>query len=536
MSVIAGFTFVLCLGIIFYVQSKAAIYDLREIVDQVECVYNESKKEGASDSLASIVNNTPSVYERAVFVVDKESGQIEGFTKNNEPGLKFEDVATNEEFIAILKDAEEGSLVKINGSLKYLTTKEVDQKIIGAYLQADTIFKTMQLQFVSLFGVMLFIIMSAWMVLKYYIKKYILNDLFSIESKIKTLMDGNYDVTFETEYNTEFMKICRILNYWKDSYRSKSERMMRIISGLNSHVAVFECLYSIHQNFFSDNMQSILGIDDDLWNEIKSTQKGFENYVSSLASSAEGEDEIIKVNQRFIKIVSFRTQNEFYGMILNKTEDEKQKEKIQQELHIIQEESETDSLTKLTNRAGLEKHIKKSLEKNPGKGIMLIFDLDNFKVINDELGHPEGDEVLKKFACCLRSCFRQKDVVARMGGDEFAVFIQSNLPEKVINRKITSILQVIREKLSDYYRDYGVSTSIGVAYVDNRTNSYEDLYKCADVALYMAKRYGKDRYYINIENIRCMRNQCTHCTKDCLKSKMLEKKLLEKKMHQSRNS
>ena len=501
--------------------------ELKEIIEQVECVYNESKLAGTSDSVASIVNNTPSVYEKAVFVVDKESGQIEGFTKNNELGLKFEHVTTKEEFIAALEDGKEGSLVRINGSLKYLKTKEINHKIIGAYRQADTVFRTIQLQFVSLFSVMLFIIMSAWMILRYNVKKYILTDLFSIESNIKTLMDGNYDVTFETKYNTEFVKICRILNYWKDSYKSKSERMMRIISVLNSHVAVFECLYSIHQNFFSDNTQSILGVDDDVWNEIKNTPKGFENYVSSLVSSTEGEDEIIKINQRYIKIVSFRAQDEFYGMILNKTEDEKQKEKIQQELHSIQEESETDSLTKLANRAGLEKHIKKSLAETPGKGIMLILDLDNFKVVNDELGHPEGDKVLKKFARCLNACFRQEDVVARMGGDEFAVFIHADLSEKVIKRKLTSLLQVIREELSDYYKNYGVSTSIGVAYVDNRTNRYEDLYKCADTALYMAKRYGKDRYYINIENVRCMKNQCANCTKDCLKSKMLEKKKLE---------
>lgn len=474
-----------------------------------------------SDSIASIVNKAPTVYDKAVFVVDKDSGEIEGSTKNNELGLNFQNVNTKEEFIAALKKGEGGRLVRINGSLKLLNTKEIDNKIIGAYVQADTIFDTIELQVFALLCAVLFIIICVWMILKYSIKKYILKDLFSIEANIKNLMYGNYDISFETQYNTEFRKICTILNYWKDSYKSKSERMTRIINSIDRHVAVFECLYSINQNFFSDNMQYILELDDDVWNEIKNTSKGFENYLNSLISSENTEDKIIKLNNKSVSIVTFRTQDEFYGMILDKTEDEIRKKRMEEELHNIQEESEKDSLTKLTNRAGLEKYIRKSLENDPGKGIMIIFDLDNFKLVNDQQGHPEGDKVLQKFADCLKSCFRKDDVVARMGGDEFAVFIYANLSEQEISDKLEYLLQIIRSELYEYYNNYEVSTSIGVAYVDNRTNSYEDLYKCADVALYMAKRFGKDRFYINIENIRCMKNQCTRCTKDCQKRKLL---------------
>lgn len=70
-----------------------------------------------------------------------------------------------------------------------------------------------------------------------------------------------------------------------------------------------------------------------------------------------------------------------------------------------------------------------------------------------------------------------------------------------ITVKIESILQIIRRELKDYYKRYKLSTSIGVAYVDKVSSNYEDLYKSADVALYVAKKYGKDGFYINDYNI-----------------------------------
>ena len=152
---------------------------------------------------------------------------------------------------------------------------------------------------------------------------------------------------------------------------------------------------------------------------------------------------------------------------------------------------------------------------------MLIFDLDNFKQINDKIGHPEGDRVLKIMSCCLNCEFREGELIARLGGDEFVVFFDYNVPIEILHTKLESILDNIRKRLSSYYKEYNVSTSIGVAYVDNRIYDYKDLYKCSDVALYIAKQLGKDRYYINEDNIRCMRGKCVECTSDCKKRKAL---------------
>ncbi|WP_191804197.1 GGDEF domain-containing protein [Paenibacillus gallinarum] len=446
------------------------------------------------------MKNIPTLYEKSVFVVDGNTGKMIGISQNNEQEINFDDAESTEEYLLILRSSNNGKLIKINGTSKFLKTKNMDDTILGAYVEAATVYRTILIQIIYLLAGIVAVLISVIMIVRYHIKRYVLQDISSIESSIKELMAGNTDVTFETEYDTEFRHITAVLNDWKDSYKYKKERMTRMISSIDSHVAVFECLYSINQNFFSDNTQYILGVNDEEWDEMTKTPKGFETYLTSLISDSK-EDIITLKNDRYIRIVSFNNENEFYGMIMDKTEDMKLKNKMQQELHAAHEGAEIDPLTQLTNRAGLEKKVKISLENEPGQGTMLIFDLDNFKLVNDKLGHPEGDKVLKKFAGCLKSYFRKNDIVARMGGDEFVVFIHSNIAADILSDKLQALLVTIRQELSSYDR-YGLSTTIGVAYVDQSTNGYDDLYKCADVGLYIAKRRGKNRFYINEDHSR----------------------------------
>lgn len=454
-------------------------------------------------TISSLIRNTPTIRERGIFVVDSNSGEITGITPNNEQELQFTNVNNKDEFISLLNDSQKEKLVKVNDKFRLLKTEKIGDEIIGAYVDADTLYKMVVLDVACLFLGILAIAICIFVIFKYDLRRYVLKDIAAIESTIKELMAGNKEVIFKTEHKTEFQYITTKLNEWKDVYKYKSERMSRIISSIDSEAAVFECLYGINQNFFSSNTKIMLGLEQDEWEEIIKTPRGFENYLLSLISQSE--EEIIELkNNRFIKIVFFNKENEFYGMIMDKTEDVKLKNSIQQELQVALKEAEVDPLTNLTNRAGLEKYVKSSLENEPGKGVMIIFDLDNFKSVNDEMGHPEGDKMLKTFAQILKSKFRENDVVARIGGDEFVVFIQHNMPVRLLSEKIQAMLEDVRRELRTYHERFGLSTSIGAAYVDIDQNSYEDLYLCADVGLYMAKKNGKNGFFINEANIRCM--------------------------------
>lgn len=448
------------------------------------------------NSIITIIRNMPTIYERSILLINKDVGNVDSITMNNEQDVIIENVENKDEFLSILNDCSEGKLIKINDKFRYLKTKNIDEYIIAAYVNIDLAHRSIFFEILSLFIGISIILIGIVTIIKYCIRKYILNDISSIESMVKQVMTGNYDIKFETKYDTELSNIALILNDWKDVYKYKSERMTRVMASISKHIATFECLYTINRNFFSDNMQEILGVDDHKWNEIYKNPEMFEEYINYLLEKADKEEKIIVVNNKFLSIISFKEGDQFYGMIMDKTEDEKVKNKIKRELIDKEIESETDPLTKLLNRLGLKKRIKQFLENNNNKGILIIFDLDNFKLVNDELGHPIGDEVLKSFACCLETFFRKNDFIARIGGDEFIVFINSNIDIIILSDKLHCLLENIRGTLKDYYKRYGLSTSIGVVYVDEQRNSYEDLYRDADIALYKAKNLGKDRFYI----------------------------------------
>lgn len=195
---------------------------------------------------------------------------------------------------------------------------------------------------------------------------------------------------------------------------------------------------------------------------------------------------------------------------------------MKSQLSLARTEAHYDKLTGLYNRNGFVNCMEKFLEKEEKAGILILFDLDNFKRVNDSEGHPEGDRILVRFAECLNESFRKSDYIGRLGGDEFIVLMANYISPKILEAKFQALLENVRKALGSYYEKYQVSVSIGAVPVDGDIKSYDGLYRCADTALYIAKYLGKDQYYINERKISCMKRKCTGCRRDCPRSKILE--------------
>lgn len=166
------------------------------------------------------------------------------------------------------------------------------------------------------------------------------------------------------------------------------------------------------------------------------------------------------------------------------------------EMSSIRMKARMDPLTALFNRASFEEHVRMSLSERPGKGVLLIMDMDNFKLVNDQLGHPVGDQVLREFAAVLENYYnRNKDVVCRLGGDEFAVFVGRDIAIKETEGMLKKFLSIVHQNFDDKYPDQKLSVSVGVGLAANN-ETYEQLYQNADKALYEAKWNGKDQFQI----------------------------------------
>ncbi len=158
--------------------------------------------------------------------------------------------------------------------------------------------------------------------------------------------------------------------------------------------------------------------------------------------------------------------------------------------------AQLDALTGVLNRDGFEKCIAALMaDYNPKYNTALfMMDLDDFKKINDRLGHQVGDAVLQQVAETLRNAFRENDAVGRIGGDEFMVFLTGDFTAKFLEKKANELLGAMRLRTDDN-NQIPVSVSIGIAYGRARV-TFEKLYRTADIALYTAKRAGKCCYHL----------------------------------------
>lgn len=152
----------------------------------------------------------------------------------------------------------------------------------------------------------------------------------------------------------------------------------------------------------------------------------------------------------------------------------------------LKERVNKDELTKLYNRAYLEEQIEKSLRTDK-RGAFLLVDIDDFKKVNDELGHREGDKILRQVADIIRDSIRDGDIAARWGGEELVVYLKGvtkEMSQKIANRLVKKIEKKTVPR---------VTVSCGVAYWEGEEIQYKDLFLVADQMMYEAKSKGKNQ-------------------------------------------
>ena len=160
----------------------------------------------------------------------------------------------------------------------------------------------------------------------------------------------------------------------------------------------------------------------------------------------------------------------------------------------LEDKADTDQLTGLNNKLATERKIKEYLaNKENGPGVLFIVDVDNFKKINDSMGHSFGDEVLSELGMRLQSMFRVTDIIGRTGGDEMMIFLKNIKDEAVIRREGEKLEYFFRHFEVGEYVKYSVTASLGAAVYPKDAEDFESLYKAADSALYTATRNGKNR-------------------------------------------
>ncbi len=155
-----------------------------------------------------------------------------------------------------------------------------------------------------------------------------------------------------------------------------------------------------------------------------------------------------------------------------------------------------DQLTGLPNRAALFNEVGKVISGfgEADKCALLYLDMDNFKYINDSFSHSMGDMLLVEIGRRIRDTFNDNEMVARFEGDEFVVFIRKIYSVEDLNTKITMAMKVFEEPFNVMRNHFHVSASCGICIYPDHASSIEDMMKSSDVAMYHAKKEGKNTH------------------------------------------
>jgi diguanylate cyclase (GGDEF)-like protein len=190
-------------------------------------------------------------------------------------------------------------------------------------------------------------------------------------------------------------------------------------------------------------------------------------------------------------------ENELRLINLKLAEQNKQLERMNLALQSL---STSDPLTRLSNRRLLLERLQQALVsrmRTGQAGALLFIDIDDFKILNDTLGHDMGDLMLQQVAKRLKSCVRETDTIARIGGDEFVVMME-HLSKTSLEAaaQTEAVGEKIRETLSQPYQldsyKYQSSSSIGATLFNRDSQTVEQLLKQTDVAMYQAKKAGRN--------------------------------------------
>ena len=444
-------------------------------------------------SIRTVLSRLPMIEGHLLFALNSHTGDLIGHSAAYEGNsVSFKDQLES------LKSSTDGKWLKIGNDTYYLVTQAYDDLLLIAASSSQIIYSKIAwlIGFMTLITLLLVILVIK--LINYLINKKLIQDIEQILQTLNEFKKGEFDIEIGEMSSYELSQIATSINQIVKMIKKFNHKLIHIIDVTKLPIVLFEYIENLNQIFITENTCDILNLDQESFNEIKGDCQKFRTFLSTLKQNPlESHQDIYELpNSKYVKITMFDEANEWYGVIQDVTPTILERQNMMCELDESRRLARTDYLTGLFNKLAVYEMVSTYLATNQ-VGILLLFDLDNFKVINDTKGHMEGDYVLQLFAKTIKSEFREKDIVGRLGGDEFVVFLPSNMTKQHLETKLTQLIECIRKTFKLYYESCGLSISIGSAKVTSEINTFNQLYVAADQRLYIAKKNGKDKFYID---------------------------------------
>lgn len=408
---------------------------------------------------------------------------IENFLKEN-----------SSKVVKKLKEEREPT-IKIANKKYSGISKEYRNYLVVFMSSEHFLYDNIKWHMLSLFCGMLLIFVMIIVSLNTFINRKILKDIDYIVAELVNKDSKKIDIKLDRESIKELKKISESIN---KMYKNLFQLTFQINSIFNLgtiNIGIFEYNKVLDRVFITDSILNFLDVTKTEWeNFIK--EKDFKDrlYLKLREQKIDSELGIYKLGRdKYIRIVFLENEEEIFGIAQDITKEYKERITFLNDLQTNENLANIDGLTNLLNRRAFKYLVEKNISSIK-QGVLILFDLDNFKKVNDNEGHPVGDKVLVKFSKILKKVFENEKGIARLGGDEFGIFLEREISSIELKNKLEEVFKFFRKELEYYFIKYNLSTSIGADFILESDIDYTTLYLRVDSKLYNAKYKGKNKY------------------------------------------
>lgn len=483
--VLMAATVVQILSAQYYARESAEVIfaQIRQIVQE-----NQNKPVEEQEELSYIfsllcVNTGVSLY-----AIDAESGTIVGCTNIEDVGKACEEVGFEIEEILVRGEAYH---THVNGVQSFCVFSQIGNNLVGRVVTNDTLYHNIQGNMITLGICLISIALIMVISVTNYINKTFICAIYDINDKLRAIAEGNLDETVDVQVCREFAELSKHSNEMINSLLAGTDKISYVLNKTDVPIGVYEYSTKMTKVRFTEHVPEILSLDTAKEKELLADSKRFAEFIAELQGEPlEGEEDVYFLNtdeKKYIRMEEIFKNNDILGIVIDVTEEiEKRKQ--------IEEERDTDILTGLYNRRGLENKLA-NLFAEPEKmkqGAMIMADADCLKEINDKYGHDKGDIYLQKIAGVLNGFEPDRCVVARQGGDEFVLFLYGYDDAEELQNTIKT-LSCVRDNSIAYLGEnisVPLKFSYGYCLLDEESD-FEKMLAIADARMYENKQQRK---------------------------------------------
>lgn len=442
------------------------------------------------NEISYIFANLTMQEKTCVVAVEQENGQIIASTREDLREKNLDDLN-----LVIPEKNDVAFHVRVNGIMSSAVFREYDGNKIGMIWESSILYADL---WQSMLLVLLYLTVAAVMMIAAILSNMdylVIDSINAVNAGLSEIAAGKLDTKISVDNLPEFVSLSNRINLMTESLLNNTVKISRILDATDAQIGLFEYNSEKSGVLTTRKLAAILMISPEEMAEIIEDKEKFRAKIADICSHPVSRCKNIyslpTETACYVKLESYEEAGTTFGVVMDVTEEIVEKERLRHE-------RDHDLLTQLLCRRAFYRGLDDLFDESPqkiGEAVMLMFDLDGLKWINDNCGHAGGDKAIREVARLLSGIEHSSKVVARLSGDEFAVFLYGAREREELQMHIDALYERMQAaEVEVFDRKIPVRLSGGYVFYPEYQEGYTALLRKADQALYYSKNNGKARF------------------------------------------